>query len=107
MKGLKDYINIVEKGVLEAAVNKKKALYQNSNTINQIKKFLKSNKYIITKIDSLDENIKNEKNIFFEKKNFVEKYNIKTNYNLRYYNRIVSGKINLKDVILNILKKLI
>tara|TARA_B100001027_G_scaffold89806_1_gene61599 strand:- start:1705 stop:2466 length:762 start_codon:yes stop_codon:yes gene_type:complete len=107
LKGLKDYIYIVEKGVLEAAVNKKKALYQNSNTINQIKKFLKSNKYIITKIDSLDENIKNEKNIFFEKKNFVEKYNIKTNYNLRFYNRIVSGKINIKDIILNFIKRLL
>ena len=107
LKGLKDYIKIVEKGVLEAAVNKKKALYQNSNTVDQIKKFLKLNKYIITKIDSLDKNIKNEKNIFFEKKDFDEKYKIKTNYNLRFYNRIVSDKINFKDIFLNFIKNFI
>ena len=106
LKGLKEYIRIVDRGVLEAAVNKKKALYQDSNTISQIKKFMKKNKYLITKIVSLDRNIDNEKNIFFERKKISQKYKINTNYNLRYYNRIISDKTNFKDNFFKYFKKI-
>ena len=104
LKGLKEYMRVVERGVLEAAVNKK-ALYQDSNTISQIKKFMKKNKCLITKIVSLDKNINNEKNIFFERKKISQKYKINTNYNLRYYNRIISDKTNFKDNVLKYFKK--
>ena len=38
----------------------------------------------------------NEKNIFFYKKNKNIK-KLKLNYNLRYLNRIITNKVNIKD----------
>ena len=85
--GLKNKIKIVEKGVMEAAINK-------------AQKFLKKNNFHITKIEFLDKTIKNEKNIFFENK-VANLSKIKNKYNLRYYNRIINNKLNLKDKIID------
>lgn len=106
LKGLKKKINIVEKGVLEAAINKKNALYKKNHTVKEVEKFLKKNKFSISEIESVDENIKNEKNIFF--KSCVKKEEIKviTKYNTRLLNRIILDKTNYKDKFFNNLKRL-
>lgn len=104
LKGLYDLISIVDKGVLEAAINKQKALYQKSNSVNEVKKFLKKNGYLIKKIESVDENISYEKNIYFQRIKYKNELKINTKYKLRFYNRIISDKLNIKDKFLNLLK---
>ena len=106
LKGLKKKIKIVQKGVLEAALNKKNSLYKKNHTIKEAKFFLTKNKFKISKIEDIDENIKNEKNIFFYKKNSPNLKKINIIYNLRYYNRIISDRTNLKDKFINFLSKL-
>ena len=106
LKGLKKKIKIVQKGVLEAALNKKNSLYKKNHTIKEAKFFLTKNKFKISKIEDIDENIKNEKNISFYKKNSLNFKKINTKYNLRYYNRIISDRINSKDKVFNFLSKL-
>jgi FkbM family methyltransferase len=101
LKGLKKKIKIVQKGVLEAALNKKNSLYKKNHTIKEAKFFLTKNKFKISKIEDIDENIKNEKNIFFYKKNSSNFKKINIKYNLRYYNRIISDRTNLKDKFIN------
>lgn len=104
LKGLKNKINILKKGVLEAAVSKKKSLYQNNHTVNETKKFLLEKKFIISKIENIDRNILNEKNIFFTNKKNQDNNKIKLNNNLRYFNRIISNRINFKDKFIDNLK---
>lgn len=106
LKGLKKKIEIVQKGVLEAALNTKNSLYKKNHTIKEAKFFLTKNKFKISKIEDIDENIKNEKNIFFYKKNSPNLKKINIIYNLRYYNRIISDRTNLKDKFINFLSKL-
>lgn len=97
LKGLENLITIVDQGVLEAAINKQKALYQHSNTVSEIRNFLKRKKYYVTKVVSIEKKINNEKNIYFKKNDFKKKYKINTKYNLRFFNRIISNQTNLKD----------
>ena len=106
LKGLKSKLDIVEKGVLEAAVNKENSLYENNHTINETEKYLIINNFEISKIENLDKKIDKEKNIYFNKKNLYKNYKINTKYNIRYYNRIVSNKLNFKDKFFDKLKKL-
>ena len=106
LKGLKKKIEIVQKGVLEAALNTKNSLYKKNHTIKEAKFFLTKNKFKISKIEDIDENIKNKKNIFFYKKNSSNFKKINIKYNLRYYNRIISDRTNLKDKFINFLSKL-
>ena len=106
LKGLENQIQIVDRGVMEASVSNEKSLYQSSNTINDTKKFLKKNNFKILKIESIDENIKNEKNIYFRKNNqkIIDKVNLR--YNQRYYKRIISNKLNFKDKLIDMLRNL-
>ena len=106
LKGLKSKLDIVEKGALEAAVNKENSLYENNHTINETEKYLIINNFEISKIENLDKNIDKEKNIYFNKKNLYKNYKINTKYNIRYYKRIVSNKLNFKDKFFDKLKKL-
>jgi len=106
LKGLKSKLDIVEKGALEAAVNKENSLYENNHTINETEKYLIINNFEISKIENLDKNIDKEKNIYFNKKNLYKNYKINTKYNIRYYKRIVSNKLNFKDKFFEKLKKL-
>ena len=99
--GLKKKIEIVERGVLEAAVNKQTSLYQYNHTISDTRKFLKKNKIKISKIDNIDQNIKHEKNIYFYKRKIKRKKILNIKYNLRYYNRIINGNLYLKDRIID------
>ena len=70
LKGLNKKINIAEEGILEAAVNKENSLYSTNHTIKDVEKFLTKNNFKISKIEAIDENIKNEKNVYFQKKSF-------------------------------------
>jgi FkbM family methyltransferase len=106
LKGLKSKLDIVEKGALEAAVNKENSLYENNHTINETEKYLIINNFEISKIENVDKNIDKEKNIYFNKKNLYKNYKINTKYNIRYYNRIVSNKLNFKDKFFDKLEKL-
>lgn len=101
LKGLDNKIHIVQRGVLEASISKKKALYQNNHTINETKKFLENKKFTITKILPIDENIKNEKNIFFSNQNINYQKKVKNDYKLRYFYRIINDKLNIKDKVFN------
>ena len=108
LKGLKKKLSILNQGVLEAAINKQKSLYEGNHTVEDVKKFLKDNNFNISKIENIDKNIKNEKNIFFYNKKFTKKKNqISLNYNLRYFNRIISNRLTLKDRVIDKAKRLI
>ena len=107
LEGLKSKIDILEQGILEAAVDKKKSLYKKNHTVDDVKKFLNEKKFNIYKIENIDQNIVNEKNIYFYnaklKKNSKK---IFLNYNLRYFNRIITNRTTIKDVIFDLAKKL-
>ena len=49
LQGLGSYITKVNSGVIETAINKKKALYSNNHTFKKVKKFFKKNKIKILK----------------------------------------------------------
>lgn len=106
LQGLKKRISIVERGVLEAAVNQKNALYKNNHTIKDVKKFFNKTKFEIDKILSVNAENSNEKNIFFYKKNKNIKKKLKLNYNLRYLNRIITNNVNIKDKLFYCLDKI-
>ena len=107
LMGLQKKIEIVERGVLEAAVNKQTSLYQSNHTISDTRKFLKKNRFKISKIDNIDRNIKYEKNIYFYKRNVKRKKILNIKYNLRYYNRIINGNLYLKDRIFDFIGDLL
>ena len=92
--------------MLEAAVNKKNALYSYNHTIKDVKKFFNKKKFEIDKILSVNAENFNEKNIFFYKKNINIKKKLKLNYNLRYLNRIITNKVNIKDKLFYCLDKI-
>ena len=49
----------------------------------------------------MDKNIKNEKNVYFYNNKINSKQQVNSKYKLRYFNRIISDKTNLKDNLLN------
>ncbi len=106
LKGLKRSIRLVEQGVLEASISKKKALYQNNHTISEAKYFLNKKNFLIKKIEPAEKNLKNERNIYFysKKKNFKNK--VITKYKVKYFERIVSNNPKLKHKIINTLRHL-
>ena len=97
LKGLKNKLDIVDQGVLEAATKKETSLYETNHTIDEVKKFLQSNNFRISKIENVDENIDKEKNIYFNRKNLNINFKINKQYNIRYYNRMIGDRLNLKD----------
>ena len=72
-------------------------MYEGNHTVEDVKRYLIKENFKILKIENIDKNIKNEKNIFFLKENLKSKKNLILKYNLRYYNRIISGRVNFKD----------
>ena len=107
LKGLKNKLNIVDQGVLEAAVDEDTSLYETNHTIDETKKFLHLNNFEISKIENVDKNIDKEKNIYFNKKNLNTNFKINKKYNIRYYKRLVSNRLSLKDNFFDKLKDLI
>ena len=69
------------------------------------KKFLQLNNFKISKIENVDENIDKEKNIYFNKKNSNINFKINKKYNIRYYRRMISDQLNLKDKFFDKIKK--
>ena len=104
LRGLRNKINLVCRGVLEAAINKKKSLYEKNHTIDEVKEFLRKNSFKILKIENVDENITYEKNVYFLNNKQRDNKKLNTNYNLRYFNRIISNKLSYKDRIIDGLK---
>ena len=84
LKGLKQNINLVEQGVLEAPLNKK-ALYENNHTLSEAKKFLYKHNFLIHKIEPAEKNLKNEKNIYFNRKKKNFKNEVVTKYKVKYF----------------------
>ena len=72
-------------------------MYEGNHTVEDVKRYLIKENFKILKIENIDKNIKNEKNIFFLKENLKSNKNLILKYNLRYYNRIISGRVNFKD----------
>ena len=107
LKGLKNKLKIVDQGVLEAAVDEDTSLYETNHTIDETKKFLYFNNFEISKIENVDKNIDKEKNIYFNKKNLNTNFKINKKYNIRYYKRLVSNRLSLKDNFFDKLKDLI
>jgi FkbM family methyltransferase len=106
LRGLKNKLNIVDQGVLEATTNENTSLYENNHTINDVKNFLQLNNFEISKIENVDKNIDKEKNIYFNKKNLNSDCKINKKYNIRYYNRLINNRLVLKDRVLDRLKDL-
>ena len=107
LKGLKNKLDIVDQGVLEAAVSNDTSLYETNHTIDQTKKFLELNNFEISKVENLDKNIDKEKNIFFNKKNLSTNSKINRKYNIRYYKRLINNRLSLKDKFIDKLKNLL
>lgn len=101
LNGLKNKINKVFSGKLEASLNKKKAAYEENHTIADIKKKFKKTHLKISKIENVHHfsskgKLTNEVNIFFENKNIIlDKLDLK--YNTRYHTRVLNGNTSLKD----------
>ena len=106
LKGLKKNINLVEQGVLEAPLNKKKALYENNHTLSEAKKFLYKHNFLIHKIEPAEKNLKNEKNIYFNRKKKNFKNEVVTKYKVKYFERIILNKLKPKEKVLKHLKGL-
>ena len=106
LEGLKNKLNLVDQGVLEAATNEEVSIYENNHTINDVKKFLEFNNFEISKIENIDKNIDKEKNIYFNKKNINSICKINKKYNIRYYNRLINDRLNLKDRVIDKFKDL-
>ena len=87
LKGLKNKLDIVDQGVLEAAVSNDTSLYETNHTIDQTKKFLELNNFEISKVENLDKNIDKE--------------------NIRYYKRLINNRLSLKDKFIDKLKNLL
>ena len=107
LKGLKNKLDIVDQGVLEAAVNNDTSLYETNHTIDQTKKFLQLNNFEISKVENVDKNIDKEKNIYFNKKNLSTSSKINRKYNIRYYKRLINNRLSLKDKFFDKLKNLL
>ena len=106
LKGLKNKLDIVDQGVLEAAVDEATSLYELNHTIDQTKKFLQLNNFEILKVENVDKNIDKEKNIYFKKKNLNNNFKINKKYNIRYYKRLTNNQLSLKDKFFDKLKDL-
>ena len=97
LKGLGPMIANVKSGKMEAAISKKKKLYEENHTLKEVKIFLKKKNFIINKINYVDKNIKNEVDIHFSNKLTFKKNEIKNNFNKRYFQRVLDDKTYLKD----------
>ena len=97
LKGLGKFRRNVQKGILEAAINKKDALYEDNHTLEEVRNYFNEYGYKIISVDPIDNNIKNEVNIKFENKKFNKLDKINTRYNPRYFFRIINNKTYLKD----------
>ena len=64
--GLKKKLRSLNEGV-RGCSKQTNSLYQYNHTISDTRKFLKRNKFKISKIDNIDQNIKHEKTFIFTK----------------------------------------
>lgn len=70
LKGMGEYIDLIEEGCVEAASSSDTQLYKNQHTINDIRNFLIKNNFIITSTIPNDK-FNNEFNIYFKKASII------------------------------------
>jgi len=87
----------VKSGKMEAAISKKKKLYEKNHTLSDVKIFFKKKNFIINKINFVDKNIKNEVDIHFRNKLTFKRNEVKNNFNRRYFQRVLDDKTYFKD----------
>ena len=97
LKGLGKFRSNVQKGILEAAIDKKNALYEDNHTLKEVENYFDEYGYKIVSVNFIDKNIKNEVNIKFENKKFDNPSTINTSYNTRYFFRVINNNTYLKD----------
>ncbi len=107
LKGLGKFRRNVHKGILEAAIDKKNALYEDNHTLEEVQNYFDEYGYKIISVDPIDDNIKNEVNIKFENKKNNNLVKINTSYNPRYFYRVFNNKTYLKDDIKDFFLKLL
>ncbi len=107
LKGLGRFIQVVQKGVLEAAIDKKNALYENNHTVSEVKSFFKIHNFDIENISHVDMNIKNEVNIKFINRKISKKIRVNLKYNPRYFLRVITKRTYLKDDIKDFLQRVL
>ena len=104
-QGLGNYKKILDQGVMECAVNKKRSLYQGNHTLEQTKKILLKNGFHIYRITEIEGTQGNEFNVFYIRKKIKDK-SINLNYNTRYLRRIFHNRTYLKDDIKDFILRL-
>tara|TARA_B100000795_G_scaffold193789_1_gene148063 strand:- start:451 stop:774 length:324 start_codon:yes stop_codon:yes gene_type:complete len=90
-------ISIVDNGLLEASVSKKKSLYKKNHTVSEVKIFLKKHNFFIKKTESVHSSIRNEVNIFYINNKIDHKNMINNKYNSRYFKRLLNDQTYFKD----------
>ncbi len=109
INGLKNKINSVYAGKLEASLNKKLSAYKNNHTVDDIKKKFNKTDLIISKIKKINMNsnigiFNNEADIFFKNK-FKKNHDLNLKYNSRYFVRVMINKTYFKDDFFDYIKK--
>ena len=97
LEGLGSMISIVDNGLLEASVSKKKSLYKKNHTVSEVKIFLKKHNFFIKKTESVHSSIRNEVNIFYINNKIDHKNMINNKYNSRYFKRLLNDQTYFKD----------
>ena len=102
LEGLFEKKIIVKQGVLKAATSKEKSLYENNNTLQDIKDFFSTSNFEIKKIipfshKSIKGTLNNEVKIYFNNNKYLNFFDIKKKYNQRYFYRILNDKTYAKD----------
>ena len=97
LKSLGSLISIVDKGILEASISKKKSLYKKNHTISEVKIFFKNHKFFIEKTEPVHSSIKNEVNIYYVNSKMNKNTMIDNKYNTRYFKRVLNNQTYFKD----------
>jgi FkbM family methyltransferase len=66
LKGMGEYIHLIQEGVVECARNDEVKLYKENHTVDQMTEFLQSKGFVITDVKSND-SLNNEWNVYFKK----------------------------------------
>lgn len=66
LKGMGNYIHLIQEGVVECAKNEEVKLYKENHTLPEMTEFLESKGFVITNVESNDY-LNNEWNVYFKK----------------------------------------
>lgn len=105
-EGLGNFRRNVYQGVLEISTKIHLSLYKNTSDLKILKKNFKKWNYNIKLIEEFHKN-NPERNIYFSNSNFVDKVNLNlpSKSQLRFFKRILSSKLKIKDYIFILVHK--